>query len=201
MPGVLAPLDARVIRAASCNHDRSAIILRRRWNRRSLSSEDHVANLLCISLIIKGLHLTCRQLIFRASLSNYSPSPCNRLSLPRTTTGVPPASRSSGSHSLTISTGLPQFTCWTQTFWLGCRSQSLSLRSASRCNPLGLAAHSPRDPAHRHTFTIEHSGGWSLTCVPPRIAHHLLSRVGGGDISAHRHGLTGSCSSTFQYSA
>src|SRR5690625_5098161 len=29
-------------------------------------------------------------------------------------------------------------------------------------------------------------------------AFHLLSRVGGGDISAHRCELTGSCSSTFQ---
>ncbi len=57
MPGVLAPRDASVIRAASCSHDRSAITLRRRSNRRSRSSEDHLASLLCISLIIKGLHL------------------------------------------------------------------------------------------------------------------------------------------------
>jgi hypothetical protein len=47
----------------------------------------------------------CRQLIFQASLSNCSPSPCGRLSLPRTTTGTPPAHRASGSHSLGISDG------------------------------------------------------------------------------------------------
>ena len=58
MPGVFAPLDASVTRAASCNHDRLAIILSRRLNLRSLSAADHVASLLCISLIIKGLHLS-----------------------------------------------------------------------------------------------------------------------------------------------
>jgi hypothetical protein len=58
MPGVFAPLDARVTRAASCQQDRLAIILRRRSNFRPSSAEDHVASLPCISLIIKGLHLS-----------------------------------------------------------------------------------------------------------------------------------------------
>ena len=51
--------------------------------------------------------------------------------------------------------GLPQFTCRTQTYWLGCRSQSLPLLAASRCAPPGLATRSPRDPAHRHTDTMD----------------------------------------------
>jgi hypothetical protein len=57
-PGVRAPLDASVIRAASLSQSLSAISLRSRSNLRSLFSVDHVASLLCISLIIKGLHLT-----------------------------------------------------------------------------------------------------------------------------------------------
>ncbi len=128
----------------------------------------------------------CRQLIFRANLSNCSPSPCGRLSLPRTTTGTPPTHRASGSHSLTISINLPRLTCRTQTRWLGCRSQSLPLLSASRCSPVGLATRSPADRSVdllvRRTF-----GGQSRTCTPPQTACHLISRVGGGDIPAHRH--------------
>ena len=57
-PGVRAPLDASVMRAASLSQSLSAISLRSRSNLRSLFSVDHVASLLCISLIIKGLHLT-----------------------------------------------------------------------------------------------------------------------------------------------
>ena len=57
-PGVRAPLDASVMRAAPLSQFLSAISLRRRSNLRSLSFVDHVASLLCISLIIKGLHLT-----------------------------------------------------------------------------------------------------------------------------------------------
>ena len=34
-----------------------------------------------------------------------------------------------------------------------------------------------------------------------QFVYHLLSCVGDGDISAHRYGLIGSCSSSFQYSA
>ncbi|SIT79200.1 hypothetical protein SAMN04487768_0185 [Burkholderia sp. b13] len=57
-PGVRAPLDTSVMRAASLSQSLSAISLRSRLNLRSLFSVDHVASLLCISLIIKGLHLT-----------------------------------------------------------------------------------------------------------------------------------------------
>ncbi|MGF6600820.1 hypothetical protein P3T23_005559 [Paraburkholderia sp. GAS448] len=49
-PGVRAPLDASVMRAASLNQSLSAISLRSRSNLRSLFSVDHVASLLCISL-------------------------------------------------------------------------------------------------------------------------------------------------------
>ncbi len=49
--------------------------------------------------------------------------------------------------------GLPQFTCRTQSCWLGCRSQSSPLHAASRCSSLGLATHFPSAPAHRLTFT------------------------------------------------
>jgi hypothetical protein len=153
MPGVLAPFDARLTRAASCNHDRSAIILRSRSNLRPQSSEDHVASLLCISLIIKRSSPLYRQLIRRASRSNCSPSPCSRLSLPQTTTGTPPAYRSLGPHSLAISIDLPQSTCRTQTYWLGCRSQSLPLLAASRYRRHGLVMFSPWHPACRLTCT------------------------------------------------
>ena len=51
--------------------------------------------------------------------------------------------------------GLPRFTCRTQTYWLGCRSQSLPLLSASRCRRLGLATRSPRNPVRRHTCTTD----------------------------------------------
>ena len=57
-PGVRAPLDASVIRAASLSHALSATSLRSRSNLRPLSSVDHAGSLLCISLIIKGVHLT-----------------------------------------------------------------------------------------------------------------------------------------------
>ena len=84
-----------------------------------------------------------RQLICQTSCLNCSPSPCNRFSLSQTTTGTPPAYRSSGPHSLSISISLPQFTCRTRTYWLGCRSQSLSLLSASRYKRHGLTMFSP----------------------------------------------------------
>jgi len=95
---------------------------------------------------------------------------------------------------------LPHSTCWTQTYWWGCRSQSLPLFATSRYKLHGLAMFSPWYPADCHTCS---------TCIRNQIhtfdliqfVYHLLSRVGGGDISAHRHDLTGSCSSTFQYSA
>jgi hypothetical protein len=141
-----------------------------------------------------------RQLICQASHSNCSPSPSSRFSLPQTTTGTPPAYRSSGPHSLAISIDLPQSTCRTQTYWLGCRSQSLPLLSASRYRRHGLVMFSPWHPACWHTCT---AGFWEQTptCRLLPSVYHLISRVGGGDISTHRHGLIGSCSSTFQYSA
>jgi len=46
-------------------------------------------------------------------------------------------------NSLGIPSCLPSFICWTFTRWGGCRSQSLSLRPASRCRCHGLAAFSP----------------------------------------------------------
>src|SRR6185437_8199555 len=54
------------------------------------------------------------QLINPANHFNCLPSPCNRLSRPRTTTEAPPACIPSGAHSLDIYASLPQFTCWTQ---------------------------------------------------------------------------------------
>ena len=93
------------------------------------------------------------QLICQASHSNSSPSPCSRFSLPQTTTETPPAYRSLGPHSLVISIDLPQSTCRTQTYWLGCRSQSLTLLSASRYRCHGLVMFSPWLPACWHTFS------------------------------------------------
>ena len=105
MPGVPAPPDASVIRAASASHDRSAMILSRRSSLRCRSAVDHVASLHCISLIIKGLHLSSGQLIHPTSLSNCAPSPCGRFSRPPTTTSAPPVHRASGPHSLHIANG------------------------------------------------------------------------------------------------
>lgn len=48
----------------------------------------------------------------------------------------------------------------------------------------------------RHTL-----GSQGPICTSLQSVYLLLSRLGGGDISAHRHGLTGSCSSTCQSSA
>ena len=96
-----------------------------------------------------------RQLICQASYSNCSPSPCSRFSLPQTTTGTPPAYRSSGPHSLIISIDLPQSTCRTQTYWLGCRLQSLPLLAASRYRRHDLAMFSSWHPACRLTFTTD----------------------------------------------
>jgi hypothetical protein len=45
-----------------------------------------------------------------------------------------------GANSLAIPSRLPSFICWTFAHWGGCRSQSLSLRPASRCRCHGLAA-------------------------------------------------------------
>ena len=50
----------------------------------------------------------------------------------------------------------------------------------------------------RHTSTTVF-GCRRLTCPAASSAFRLLSRVGEGDLSALRCGLTGSCSSTFQY--
>ena len=102
-----------------------------------------------------------------------------------------------GANSLGIPSCLPSFICWTFTRWGGCRSQSLSLRPASRRRRRGLAAFSPRLPAGdirvRPAF-----GCRRLTSPAPSSTFRLLSRVGEGDISALGCGLTGSCSSTFQ---
>ncbi len=101
------------------------------------------------------------------SLSNCSPSPCGRRSLPRTTTGTPPVHRASGSHSLSILVNLPQFTCRTRTYWLGCRSQSLPLLAASRCSPLGLATRFPRAPVRRLTYSTGIRGQQPYVCSAP----------------------------------
>jgi hypothetical protein len=85
----------------------------------------------------------CGQLICLANHLDCPPSPCGRLSRPRTTTEAPPACTSSGAHSLGICANLPQFTCWTQSHGRGCLSQPLSLLAASRRRYHGLAARSP----------------------------------------------------------
>ena len=140
------------------------------------------------------------QLIHRTSLSNCSPSPCGRLSRPRTTTRAPPAHRASGPHSLCIANGpspvhmsdsnasvrLP-----VAVFILACRK--------SVQTPCDSYAHRTV-PSRCHTYTTTHRA-LVPSCHHHASALHLLSRVGAGDISAHRHGLTGSCSSTFRCSA
>jgi hypothetical protein len=92
---------------------------------------------------------------------------------------------------------LPSFICWTFTHWGGCRSQSLSLRPASRCRCHGLAVFSPIAPCRPHTCPPAF-GCRQLTSPASSSTFRLLSRVGEGDISALGCGLTGSCSSTFQ---
>ena len=103
-----------------------------------------------------------------------------------------------GVNSLSIPPCLPSFICWTFTHWGGRRSQSLSLRPASRCRCHGLAAFSPWPSMG--AMAMRPQVGWRrLTYAEPSSAFRLLSRVGEGDISALGCGLTGSCSSTFQH--
>lgn len=67
----------------------------------------------------------CSQLVHQANHFNCLPSPCSRISRPRTTTEAPSACTSSGTHSLNICANLPQFTCWTQRMGeVACRSLS-----------------------------------------------------------------------------
>lgn len=56
-PGVCAPFDERMSRAASASHSGRVIRRRSRSVRRDGSVAAHVSGLRCISLIIKGLHL------------------------------------------------------------------------------------------------------------------------------------------------
>src|SRR5579863_3306864 len=93
----------------------------------------------------------CSQLINQANHFNCLPSPCSRISRPRTTTEAPSACTSSGSHSLLSVQTFPQFTCWTSSHGRGCLSQSCSLLVASRRKCHGLATRSPWLPADRHT--------------------------------------------------
>ena len=175
------------------------MILRRRSNCRSLSSEDHVASLRCISLIIKGLHL----------FGSANP-PCKSLELPpfAMSLAFPTSDYYEGSASSPhIGATFPSHRgklspvhMLDSAYWLGCRSQSLPLLSASRCRRHALAAFSSWLPVGCLTSPAD-TRRQVHTCGLSASAYHLISRVGGGDISAHRHGLIGSCSSTFQYSA
>ncbi len=84
------------------------------------------------------------QLVNPANHLNCLPSPCSRLSRPRTTTEAPPACTSSGAHSLGIRADLPSpVHMLDSTHGRGCLSQSLSLLAASRREHHGLAARSP----------------------------------------------------------
>jgi hypothetical protein len=94
------------------------------------------------------------QLINQANHFNCLPSPCSRVSRPRTTMEAPSACTSSGTHSLNICADLPQFTCWTSSHGRGCLSQSFSLLVASRRKHHGLATRSPWPPADRHTYPL-----------------------------------------------
>jgi hypothetical protein len=121
-PGVRAPLEASVMRAASFsqplgNESQEAIelalfVLRRPYRQLALHFTDYQRS---------SPH--CGQLIHPAIHFNCLPSPCGRLSRPRTTTEAPPACTASGAHSLGICADLPQFTCRTQRMGeVACRS-------------------------------------------------------------------------------
>ena len=76
-------------------------------------------------------------------------------------------------------------------FTLACRKSMQTSRASD-------ALHAA--PSYRATYTTAHRN-LMRTCHQLASTFHLLSRVGEGDISAHRYELTGSCSSTFQCSA
>lgn len=59
--------------------------------------------------------------------------------------------------------------------------------------------HSPHDPPRASLHLCSRSDARRHTSPATSSAFRLLSRVGEGDLSALRCGLTGSCSSTFQY--
>src|SRR5438874_292234 len=94
----------------------------------------------------------CGQLIRQASHSNCPPSPCGRLSRPRTTTGAPSTCTASGTHSLGICASLPQFTCWTQHTGEVAYRSLYALLSASRRGRHGLATRSPWLHTGRRTY-------------------------------------------------
>ena len=199
-PGVRAPLDASVMRAASASHARSAISLRRRSNVRSVFSVDHIASLRGLALIIKGLHLivvseSATQATQTAPLRSVAGFP--DLGLLR---GLRQRVPRRGTHSLVIGTRFPQFTCWTS------HTGEVAYRSLSPCVPHVVAAVTvsrrtlrdsllasvPIQPAFAvpvHTY----DGHGSASC--------LVSGVGRGDTSTLRCVSIGVYSSTVPCSA
>ena len=120
------------------------------------------------------------QLINRTSISNCSPSPCDRFSRSRTTTRAPPVHRASGPHSLFIAHGpspvhmsdsnarvrLP-----VAIFNLACRKSMQTPRDS-------YARHAV--PGHRPTYTMTFSER-TRTCSQLASTFHRISRVGEGE--------------------
>jgi hypothetical protein len=118
----------------------------RRSNRRFGSAAAHVASLCCISLIIKGLHLI-RSVSLHFKQSELFPFAMWQAFPAADYYGNSASMMDIRVNSLGIPSSLPSFVCWTSARWGGCRSQSFSLRSASRYRCRGLAVFSPRLPA------------------------------------------------------
>ena len=141
------------------------------------------------------------QLICQANHSDCLPSPCGRLSRPRTTTEAPPACTSSGAHSLNICASLPQFTCLDSiaraklpvaVFILACRKSSQISRSSCALPVMPCWS----APVLRPAFAAS-----VPTCDRRRSTSCLLSGVGKGDDSTLRCVQTGSYPSTVSCSA
>jgi len=82
----------------------------------------------------------------------------------------------------------------------GCRSQSFTLLFCKSMSMQWSGCILPMAPVEWPTYTF-YIRMLQLTCLSAPSTFRLLNRVGEGDISALRCGLTGSYSSTFQYSA
>jgi hypothetical protein len=117
----------------------------------------------------------CSRVIRQASHSNCPPSPCGRLSRPRTTTRAPSTCTVSG-NALPYQLYKPSpVHTLDSTHGRGCLSQSFSLRSASRRERRGLATRSPWLPAGRLTYPPAFAGqSIRVTGTDPRPAHKAV---------------------------
>jgi len=148
----------------------------------------------------KVYHLAIVSYYIIPSNLNCSPSPCDRLSLPRTTMGTPPASAQEAFENSPFSaTDLPSFTCLDSCV-LG-RLLAAIFNLAFRKSLSTITRHTviARISTTRRTVAPYGFGCLRGYNSLASLIIHRLGHVGEGTRSAHRCELASSCSSTFQY--